>query len=191
MGWAVGYRMERDPELLDLLNGSLLVAGKALYLATHFEKNLQFVLRIMNLVNEDDPLRALEESLVNPPKDKLLGRALRDLKRTGLDDNTNPFPVLEKARAARNFIAHEGGIPVFLWSIRRQSVHDHVTALHSAVVDLVAGDNIVSKWVYGIEEPREPLPLHLIDAYPHMVEEWVFGPFWEKFGGRPDHVEQT
>jgi hypothetical protein len=56
---------------------------------------------------------------------------------------------------------------------------------------LVAGDNIVSKWVYGIEEPREPAPLHLIAAYPRMVEEWVFGSFWQDFGGGPDHAEQT
>jgi hypothetical protein len=191
VGWALGYNMERDRELLDLLNGALLVAGKALYLATHFERNLQFVLRTMDLVNGDDPLRTLEDALVNPPKDKLLGPTLRDLERTALNDDTNPFPVLERARAARNFIAHEGGFPASLWSIRRESVHDHVAALHSAVVDLVAGDNIVSKWVYGIEEPREPPPLHLVAAYPRMVEEWVFGSFWKDFGGGPDRAEQT
>ncbi|MEE1774880.1 hypothetical protein PUR25_02095 [Streptomyces sp. JV181] len=39
------------------------------------------------------------------------------------------------------------------------------------------GDNIVSQWGFHFEEPRRSLPQDLIDAYPQMIDEWVFGHF--------------
>ncbi|MET7305263.1 hypothetical protein [Embleya sp. NPDC005575] len=64
-----------------------------------------------------------------------------------------------------------------MWSASRRHLIEHARRLRGAVADLAAGDNLISQWCFGIEEPGEPQPRHLIDAYPAMVDAWVFGHF--------------
>jgi hypothetical protein len=174
VGWSLGYLPPKEPELLDAM---FLAVGKALYLANAFEAKCRFVLRIAKLAQyraESGDASAVM-SLAQTLKDGMLGRTINDL---------NAFPeitladiaLLEQAKDARNFIAHEGAGFGYLSSISAQEVYEQVDRLRREVDKLVAGDNIVSRWVYEIEE-KEPAPLEIQKTYALRVRQWVFGPF--------------
>jgi hypothetical protein len=50
--------------------------------------------------------------------------------------------------------------------------------LRGVIRDLVVGDNLMSLWIFGMSNPREPAPQMLIAAYKGVVERWVFEPVW-------------
>ena len=168
----MGYMKPREPELLD---AAFLSAGRALHLAGAFESKCRYVLRIVNLVSamQADPVKDLMDAIAAAPADKLLGPTLRDLTNTL---PTLPVIVLDKARLARNFIAHEGANMGSVWA-RPDDILRHVVRLRAAVAGLVPGDNVVSEWVYGLEEPHQSVPRDLIKAYPAMIDDWVFSHF--------------
>ncbi|GLW10093.1 hypothetical protein Misp01_52220 [Microtetraspora sp. NBRC 13810] len=66
-----------------------------------------------------------------------------------------------------------------MWAAKSNQILDHIIRLRAAVADLAHGDNLISQWCHGIEEPKESLPRFFIEAYPSMIDEWVFGHFGE------------
>lgn len=176
MGWSLGYLKPREPRLLDAL---FLSAGRALHLANSFESKCQYVLRMAHLAeaSEADPVMGLQEMIASLPPDKMLGGTLRDLSNTSLGSRPSDFDLLDGARKARNFIAHEGASIGTIWSARQEDILEHAVRLRAAVADLASGDNVVSQWCFHIDEPNDYLPMLLIDAYPAMVDDWVFGHF--------------
>ncbi|GII67370.1 hypothetical protein Skr01_74550 [Sphaerisporangium krabiense] len=179
MSWSLSRLKPREPELLD---ATFLSAGRALYLANAFESKCQFVLRISNLIAvvQDDPVLSLQEAISSLPGEKMLGPTLKELTQHALGGfNSEDIDVLDKARKARNFIAHEGVAIGAMWAARSNQILDHMLRLRAAVTDLAHGDNIISQWCHGIEEPKGPLPSFFIEAYPTMIDNWVFGHFGE------------
>ncbi|MGW4526950.1 hypothetical protein [Amycolatopsis sp. NPDC004378] len=172
MSWSLSYQSVRNPELVDAL---LLAAGKALYLANAFEEKCKYVLRMSNLAEaiEADPVLTLEQAVAALPTEKMLGGTIRDILRRDVGGERSMATLLDEARTARNFIAHEGAAVGTIWGLRRQRVVQHTTLLRSAVGDLATGDNLVSTWCYEIDE-REPAPEMFKADYPAMVDEWVF-----------------
>lgn len=173
MGWSVGSHIPaRDPEAVD---AALLAAGKALYLANAFESKCRFVLRIANLVSfvDEHPGSGLDDAIASLARDKLLHPTLEELKSFPIvkDDEAD---LLDEARVARNFIAHEGADFGYVFSATEAQLNEHLDELRQAVVNLAQGDSIVSRWVYEIEE-KEAAPLGIVLSYPTLVEEWVFG----------------
>ena len=173
MAWSLSYQRIRKPELTDAF---LLAADKALHLANAFEVKCKYVLRIFNLVQaiEADPVSSLEQAIATLPKDKMLGGTLQDILRYDVGDDNAAAELLDKARSARNFIAHEGAAVGAIWSLQTKDVIHHAALLRSAVHDLVAGDNLISAWCYEIEE-KEHAPRLFKATYPAMVNDWVFG----------------
>lgn len=173
MAWSLSYESIRNPGLTDAL---LLAAGKSLYLANAFEDKCNYVLRIINLVEvvEGDPVLSLEQAIAALPKDKMLGGTLQEILLRKVGDDSATADLLDKARRARNFIAHEGAATGAIWGLRAKDVIHQSTLLRSAVDDLVAGDNVVSAWCYEIDE-KEHAPQLFKAAYPAMVSDWVFG----------------
>jgi hypothetical protein len=184
MGWSLGYLKPREPRLLDAL---FLSAGRALHLANSFESKCQYVLRMAHLAEatQADPVLGLQEMIASLPPDKMLGGTLRDLSNTSLGSRTSDFDLLDGARKARNFIAHEGASIGTVSGARRDDILAHAVRLRAAVSDLASGDNVVSQWCFHLDEPRDSLPRMLIDAYPQMVDDWVFS----HFGGLLDPPE--
>ncbi|KAB8197658.1 hypothetical protein FH608_003755 [Nonomuraea phyllanthi] len=179
MSWSLSRLKPREPELLD---ATFLSVGRALYLANEFESKCQFVLRISNLIAivQDDPVLGLQEALSSLPSDKMLGPTLMDLTQRALGGfSSQDIDVLDRARKARNFIAHEGAAIGPMWAVKSDRILDHTIRLRAAVADLAHGDNLISQWCHGIEEPKEPLPRFFIEAYPSMIDNWVFGHFGE------------
>jgi hypothetical protein len=171
MGWSLNRLSPRDPELIET---ALLTAGKALYLANAFESKCRYVLKIANLEAHisTNPDASLVDAVASLAKDKLLGPTINDLKK--FPSVSEPqVTALEKARDARNYIAHEGAYFGSLQA-RPESIHKHLARLRAAVKDLVPGDDVVSRWVYEIEE-KELASCHIMTDYPEMVESWVFG----------------
>ncbi|MFD5627163.1 hypothetical protein [Streptomyces sp. NPDC127072] len=186
MGWSLGYLKPREPRLLDAL---FLSAGKALHLANSFESKCQYVLRMANFAEtaQSDPVLSLQEIIATLPPDKMLGGTLRDLSNTRLGSRASDFNLLDGARKARNFIAHEGASIGTVSGARLDDILEHTVRLRASVSDLALGDNVVSQWCFHLDEPGDSLPRMLIDAYPKMVDDWVFG----HFGGLLDTVVES
>jgi len=176
MTWSLGYLPPREPDLLDAL---FLSAGRSLHIANAFEGKCRWMLRCVNLVavhQNVDPVATFEDLIAALPADKMLGPALHQL--TGhMSCSTETIDVLRRARKARNFIAHEGADVGDTSAARAKHLLAHAGRLRSAVSDLAAGDNIISEWGFHFEEPNRSLPRDLIEAYPAMIDEWVFGHF--------------
>lgn len=117
-----------------------------------------------------------DDMITNLPADKMLATTLNRL--TGkVSSSDEIIDVLRRATKARNLIAHEGASVGDISAVRESGILAHARRLRSAVSDLADGDNIVSQWGFHFEEPRQSLPQDLIDAYPQMIDRWVFGHF--------------
>ncbi|MBF0551325.1 MAG: hypothetical protein HQK60_12405 [Deltaproteobacteria bacterium] len=174
MGWSLGYLPPKEPELLDAF---FLALGKALYLANAFESKCQFVLRIAKQVyhykayDDSSATMAFMQSL----KDNMLGQTINELK---LFPEFTPADIalLKEAKEARNFIAHESADLGYLSSISAKQLWEHIDRLREEVDKLVAGDNLVSRWVYEIED-KEAAPREIQKNYAQWVQQWIFGSF--------------
>lgn len=162
----------REPELLDQF---FLSVGKALYLASAFESKCQWVLRIVKMATHfehtNDASATIE--LTKAMKDKLLGPTLKELK--GFPEFTAAdVAKLERAKDARNYIAHESTEIGSLSSASEKVLRGRTERLRMELSALASGDNLVSAWVYEISE-KEPAPRGIQTEYPEWVSHWVFG----------------
>lgn len=171
MGWSLSLQQPLEPELCDAV---LFAGGKALYIANAFEKKCQFVLRIANLESFilNKPQASLADAIAALAKDKMLHSTLVDLSKFP-QVQPSDLTALERAKDGRNFIAHEGALFGMIWEARRRDIEEHVEKLRNAVRGLAEGDNVVSGWVYQIEEKERP-PVLFVSGYPEMLEAWVF-----------------
>jgi hypothetical protein len=186
MSWSVGNGLPPESDLIDEI---LLAAGKALYLANCFESKCQGVLRAAHVTDiiEADPVISLEQIGAKLPKPKMLDGTLQDLSP---HMSQAELTVLQKARLARNYIAHEGAAAIGPLSSRNvRAMLNALRGLRAAVIDLAGDDNIVSEWIYFFEEPREAMA-GLGDDYLDRIDRWVFGHLpreWLDDGWEPDH----
>jgi hypothetical protein len=150
--------------------------GRALHLANAYEDKCQYLLRVGNLItaHQADPALTLEEVFAAVPADKLLAGTLHNLAAHAMGQ-TMDMGTLHKAREARNFIAHEGASIGYIWSANSDRILGHAVKLRAAEKDLAHGDNIISQWCHGLEEPHELPPTDWIKCYPETVDAWVFG----------------
>ncbi|WP_327379083.1 hypothetical protein OG393_35015 (plasmid) [Streptomyces sp. NBC_01216] len=176
MTWSLGYLPPREPELLDAL---FLSAGRSLHLANAFEKKCRWMVRCINLIemHESGVEFVMDGDLItNLPPDKMLANTLNHL--TGkISSSDEIMAVLRQATKARNFIAHEGASVGNVSAAGEKEILAHARRLRSAVLELADGDNIVSQWGFHFEEPRQSPPKELIDSYPQLIDQWVFGHF--------------
>ncbi|WP_020176641.1 hypothetical protein [Methyloferula stellata] len=174
MAWSISHQQLKEPELLDEF---FLIIGKALYMASAFEEKCKYVLGVVKLTEyfkEGGNLSATE-TLAKVLKAKFLGATIVDMK-VFPDFSAQEIALLVRAKDARNFIAHENaniGRP--LSSISARHIHEQLARVRSEVEALVAGDNFISAWVFGIQE-KEPTPRWIQEAYPGWVQQWIFGP---------------
>lgn len=107
-------------------------------------------------------------------KAKLLGPTIRDMSEFP-DFDAGDVALLERAKNARNFIAHESanlGWP--LSDVSARHIHDNLVRLRREVEALTAGDNFISRWVFEIEH-KETAPWGIQQAYPQWIQQWIFG----------------
>jgi len=157
----------------------MLAAGRALYVCNQFEAKCRVILRNMHIIDRiaSDPVASLAEAFNDlPSSPKMLGGTLKEIKAKAeaFGVTEAQLEVLVKAKDARNMIAHEGADIGPLYNVRSKDILQVLQRLRSAVADVAAGDNIVSTWIYYIEEPREPVP-HIKFTYSDLIDRWVFG----------------
>ena len=176
MGWSLDYRKLREPELLDVF---FLAVRKALYLASAFERKCKWVLHIVKLTehlgqNGEVSISAIR-ALSTAMKVKVLGLTLAHMKKFPDDFTADDVVLLERAIKARNFIAHECA-DIGLSSASAKDILEQMERLRNVVEALTAGDNLISGWVYVIENMgKEPAPRGIQEDYPGLVEQWAFG----------------
>lgn len=171
MAWTIGYHRVNDPLLVDDFFATL---GRALYIAVEFESKCRHVLRIGRIVEHYEATgdSSAAFALVRSMKDKTLGPTISQLAHFTIAEG-DEIAILERAKDARNYIAHEVAQLGMLSEIRPQSIHDALSRLRDEVTHLAAGDNIVSRWLYEIGE-KEPAPSYIQREYHDMVQRWVF-----------------
>lgn len=193
MGRSVGFRPPPESDLIDEI---LLAAGKALYLVNQFESKCRFVLSVADAEEalKEDPVLSLEElssklTAKRPWGKIVLSQTLKGLAEVPPGVREHESLTLEKARAARNFIAHEAaGAIGDLEGRNVQHMLHALRKLHASVIDLANGDYIASTWAHRIEDPRAPF-WSSADSL-EWVESWVFGHIpqeWLDEGWKPDH----
>jgi hypothetical protein len=170
MVWSLSLQLPEEPELLDHF---LLAAGKSLYLSNGFEAKCSYLLRLMKIskhyveTNDVDATLQLAGTLSN----SMLGASLCGLRSFPAFDATD-IARLNKAREARNFIAHKGA-DIGCLTVRGKHIVENIKKLREEVTNLTDGDNLVSRWIYEIEE-TEPAPHGICQDYPCWVDRWVF-----------------
>jgi hypothetical protein len=175
MGWCLGAWLPES----EITDSAMLAAGRALYLCNQFEEKCRFILRHMRIIDRisSDPVASLAETFNNlPSSPKMLGGTLEKIKAKAeaFGVTEAQLGTLVKAKDARNLIAHQGVDIGPLYSVKQRDILEVLQSLRLAVADLSAGDNIVSTWIYYIEEPGEPVP-HIRSTYPDLIDRWVFG----------------
>ena len=161
----------------------MLALGRALYLCSSFEDKCRIVLQFMHVEERleermaaNDPVGSLEELFSNLPHVKMLAGTIKDMsaKADLIGMTEEDQRTLTRAKDARNFIAHDATDIGTLNYIRPEHVAEFIAKLRVAVADVAAGDNFVSRIVYRIEEPREPIPYITVN-YIDLIDLWVFG----------------
>jgi hypothetical protein len=173
MTWSLGLLPPNEPILLDEF---LLALGKCLYLASAFERKCRWMLGLLELrerLKVTDGLDAALE-LVNALKREMLGPSIGKLKKLLPILEDDVVEILQRAKDARNYIAHEGAGEQALYYASAGDIQSHLEDLRRELAALIAGDSIVSAWLYEVEE-KMPAPPTIIAAYPRLIEEWVFG----------------
>jgi hypothetical protein len=174
MGWSLSYLGLKEPKLLDEF---FLAVGKALYLASAFERKCKWVLRVVKLTEHLEQNGEVSISAINAVamaiKNKLLGPTLADMKKFPDDFTADDLALLERAIKARNFIAHECADIGPLSSASAKHILEQQERLRNEVEALTDGDNLISRWIYEIEN-REPAPWGFQEDYRTLVQQWIF-----------------
>jgi hypothetical protein len=144
MSWTLNHQQVTQPELLDAF---FLAAGKDLCFANAFEAKCKYILRMINLTEYSSSGGDISESatLAKLFKSKQLGLTIKGVG-TFPDFSPEDIALIERAKDARNFVAH--GSAFLAWPItttRARFIHERINQLRSEVGHLVVGDNLVSR----------------------------------------------
>jgi hypothetical protein len=171
MGWSLGYLLPKEPSLLDEF---FLAVGRALYLSNAFEAKCRHVLRLAKIADKYRQTRDLDatDEFMLAVKDPMLAKAIEQLS-AFFTIGAADCELLEKARDARNLIAHEGATVGDLTRASARTIFAQSDQLRLQVKAMTVGDNLISRWIYEIEN-KEPAPVGIQQEYPQMVDKWIF-----------------
>ena len=173
MAWSLDYRSPMESALLD---DFFTISGKALYLATAFEDKCKYLLFYFKLADHYKETGDVHASLdlANGLRGLLLGQTIKKIHTLdGIDDED--IKKIERAKEARNFIVHESTLigTLILSKDTIKAIEEKNDRLRDELEYLTIGDNLVSQWLYEIQE-KEPAPRELCLLYSNLVHRWVF-----------------
>jgi len=181
----------------------LAALGRAIALAQNFENNCKFVFGVYDL-GEAFAAKKIDMKVWQAYGKKLMNRSLGGAL-TGREKDRvfkRQVVVLEAARLARNYLAHQAAEPalyvppmggkhklrdLMLKTVDRRKIeeerHEMVVSylqkmlprFEKAVRDLAEGDNIVSEWSYMIQEKDAHMP-SIAESYVDEAVEWILEP---------------
>ncbi len=163
---------EFDPELFT-------ACGRALYLAQHFERNFRVIVATLGL----RAASPLNEEKLNAVYESNLKRSLGSSVRNALpkhvpailkeDFEAHMLPKLDRAREARNRIAHEFLFGIEGLDICSTEFYEFIELFRQDVQLLAEADYSVCCMIQGFN--REPLPT-CHNLYIKDIVKWVFEP---------------
>lgn len=173
MGWSLGHLPVREPARLEIF---FLAVGKALFLAQEYEAKCQGILRGAQLFNALKEGHDLDAAYLvwEKFKDRMLHATIMEIQALPFATKPEDVEVLMRAKDARNFVAHESARLGHLWTVTAPSLESKTAELRNAVSSLAVGDNLVSRWIYEIEE-RARAPMTIQVEYPRWIDNWIFG----------------
>jgi len=167
----------------DLDPAFFTTCGRALYVAQHFERNLRGVAAALDFrsVHSSGELPSLDEDKLYEFLQIRLKRPLGEVITSGLPKHTPQFliedfrkhmlPALDKAREARNRIAHEFLFGIEGMEITSDVFGEIVESLREDVRVLADADFSVCCIIQGFN--RAPLPT-CRESYVNKIVSWVF-----------------
>jgi hypothetical protein len=175
MAWTLGTHGPEDPDLTEEFFAAL---GRALYVASEFERRCAFILQIGTIVkriedNDSSPLGFKE--LIAPAigGKTMLGPTVTGLR--FLDKlREEELSLLDDGRRARNYIAHEAGGLGPLGGLEQKAVLKALRELEVHVEIISRADAMLSRWTHDIEEKEYEPPKWLTQRYSERLVEWVF-----------------
>lgn len=176
MAWMLDLKPVSHERATDLL----LMLGKITRLGWDFEQKVKYIAHMSQLVQgvQDNPDMGLEE-IIDSLRDGKYVPLARMITSFGESIGAD-LEVLHAAREARNALIHEGG--EFPLRGRMPADTSQITKwlekMRLHVRHLAAGENLVSSWVYSMDE-REAPNRFLTDGYVQSVDEWVFASLWD------------
>jgi hypothetical protein len=162
----------------DLEAAYLMAIGRAICLAQNFELNCKNLLLFLDMGQALTVGRV--ESLEDyfPYGEKLLRTLLgAAIKKIGAFSfvSSDHLETLTEAKDARNYFAHEAALPVrsggVSWRPKGQVIIDELPTLERKVEALAMGDDLVSGWLYEIEEKQSRRFVQT--AYVENIQTWV------------------
>ena len=148
------------------------VVGRALTFATRFERLCRALHVYIGLKENKGFLESEEEviKLVN----RLHKLRLVDHVTAIARDESELKNILDKARLARNEIAHDItiGLDRCIDTLPSKHINYLMDRLRELIIELAAADRVVS--VITTVVTHEPLPTNeFLTNYPHLIEKWV------------------
>lgn len=127
MSWSLDYQPAKEATRLEHF---FSVSGRALYLASSFELKCREILRIVKLHHHYDETNDWSASMAlsRALRGKMLSEIIRQLKLL-TEIQESDISTLEKAKTARNFIAHELGALSPISSIFASSIEERLDTL--------------------------------------------------------------
>ena len=142
MSWFLNYHSEPDSELSE---AALLAVGKALYVANDFEVTCKHVLSVAEMSDyiQENKVASILEAFNAVFKERFLHGTIKDFGKVS-DINEKHISILERAKDARNYIAHEGA--TFFAFNSQWLIIARLKTLREEVRHLTQGANLVSLW---------------------------------------------
>ena len=161
--------------------GYLAAVGRALSLAQNFEFVCKRVLSVFDVVKSIEggdtvDLDYWAKHLDEYVEDRLADAVRKYGKAHGI--SADEVSVLDIARRARNYIAHEGALLWFGVPSESANMQSRIYKLRDIASDLAAAHNLVCGWAYSIEE-KEPPPFTVTTRHEPMAIEWIMQPVEE------------
>ncbi|MFN0299208.1 MAG: hypothetical protein ACKVQU_02520 [Burkholderiales bacterium] len=181
----------------------LVALGRAIALAQNFEINCKFVFGVNDL-GEAFAAKKIGVKAWQSYGKKLMKRSLGETLRGRDNDQIfkRQIPVLEAARVARNYLAHQAAEPALyvpamsgkhklrdlilkkvdrlkIEKERQEMVVSYLQKIlprfEKAIRDFAEGDKVVSEWSYIIQEKDAHMPM-ITETYVDDAVEWVLEP---------------
>lgn len=162
---------------VDLHDCYLASVGRSLLLAQSFEQNCKFVCLIWDLGDAFESKTISDVEQLPDYSALLLKRFLGTvIQRFGsrYPIKREQYEILERAREARNYIAHEAGTPCLYYNTH-EPIIEALPQLRTNITALAEGDNLVSGWSYMIQEKNFP-PAGIRQSYVHEITSYILEP---------------
>jgi len=153
--------------------------GRALWIAQNFEGSCGSLMLIIDIKKEYNG-QNLDELRIDALK-RLLGQNIKSIKSLvkkhfPKDDFEYLFDILDKARNARNFIAHEIAHKCGELAVEPEKLKDFMSEIHKNVSIISEADKNICVILSAMT--KQPMPVgQTLDKYSENIANWVCEPF--------------